>query len=94
MPPYSFKDWRLIGFEEGSGNKKYKAILEHKTDKKKRRSVSFGDKRYEQYKDSALGLYSYMDHLDKKRRDNYRTRHKGDNLSAFTPGWFSWHYLW
>ena len=51
-------------------NKKYMAILRN-GDK-----IHFGGKGYEQFKDSTgLGLYSHMDHGDKKRRENYFSRH-------------------
>lgn len=39
--------------------------------------IHFGDKRYEQYFDSALGLYSHLNHLDPIRRKNYLARAKG-----------------
>ena len=90
---YAFKDYNLIGFEKGKGNKKYNAILQHKKSKSEVR-VPFGDKRYEQYKDSALGFYTYLNHLDDQRRNNYQKRHKGDRLNCFSPGYFSWFYLW
>jgi hypothetical protein len=42
------------------------------------RKIHFGDKGYEQYEDSTgLGLYSHLDHKDKKRRENYFSRHSG-----------------
>jgi len=51
-------------------NKKYMAILTN-GDK-----IHFGAKGYEQFKDSTgLGLYSNMDHGNKKRRENYFSRH-------------------
>ena len=89
-----FKDWDLEGFEKGRGHKKYNAILiNSKTDKV--RKIPFGDNRYEHFKDSTgEGVWSHLDHNDKKRRDNYRKRHKGDNLDCFSPGYFSWCYLW
>ena len=68
--------------------KKYDAILNNG------QIVSFGDNRYQQYKDKALGLYSKLDHLDKKRRDNYKARHHKDINNKFSPGWFSYNYLW
>lgn len=40
------------------------------------KKVSFGDKRYQHYKDQTpLKLYSHLDHLDPKRRASYRARH-------------------
>lgn len=56
--------------------------------------VSFGDKRYEQYKDK-LGYYKHLDHNDKKRKDAYRARHKNDNINNPNfAGYWSWNYLW
>ena len=82
-------------WEAGPGYKKYKVKLYQ--DGKYWKSVTFGDSRYQQYRDqSPLGLYSDQDHLDEKRRDNYRSRHgaQGYQENTFTPAWFSWNYLW
>jgi len=55
--------------------KKYRAIV---SDGKKTRIVNFGDKRYEQFKDSTpLKLYKSLDHGDKRRRELYFMRHSG-----------------
>jgi len=89
-----FKDWYLVGFEKGKGNKKYNAILESNRGNKKRR-VPFGDKHYQHYRDTTgLGLWSHLDHNDTKRRRQYRERHRNDNLDCYSPGFFSWCYLW
>ena len=73
-----FKSFKLIGFEIGKGNKKYTALLkEKKTGKIKK--ISFGDKRYQQYEDKVLKVYSHLNHYDKKRRDLYRSRRLGPN---------------
>ena len=67
------------------------------------RWVHFGDNRYQQYKDSTgLGLYSHLDHGDKRRRAMYFQRHSdvGKKKAALrktkknTPKWFSHKYLW
>lgn len=84
---------KLLRFEKShTKGKKYDAIVLTDTGKEKR--VPFGAIGYQQYKDKALGLYSKLDHLDKKRRDNYRNRHRGENLKKFSPGYFAWKYLW
>jgi hypothetical protein len=57
-------------------NKKYTAIVKDKKSKQERK-IHFGDNRYEQYKDTAEGVYSSKNHLDKKRRENYFNRHSG-----------------
>lgn len=65
--------------------------------------IHFGHKDYQHYKDkTGLGIYSYLDHKDKKRRDLYRKRHskiltkdgKPAYLDKEQPSFYSWHYLW
>jgi hypothetical protein len=60
--------------------------------KNNRYVVSFGDNRYEQYKDK-IGIYKDLDHGDKKRRDNYYARH-GKESRMGTAKYFSHKYLW
>lgn len=92
---------KVVEFVRGRGNHKYTAIL---SDGKR---VSFGDKRYQHYKDRVPkklggGKWSHKDHLDAKRRKNYRDRHGGMRNSQgkryvdikYTPAWFSYRYLW
>jgi hypothetical protein len=67
-------------------NKKYDVF------KNNRYVVSFGDNRYEQYKDK-IGIYKDLDHGDKKRRDNYYARH-GKESRMGTAKYFSHKYLW
>lgn len=87
--------YKFIRFERSlKPNKKYDAILQNKSTGKIRR-VPFGDSRYEQYMDSTgLRLYSHKDHRDPNRRRLYRLRHAGEDKVKYTPGWFSWFYLW
>ena len=67
-------------------HKKYDVIVNgHK--------ISFGDTRYEQYHDK-IGYYKELDHDDKQRRLNYKTRHKNDKIHSYSSGFFAWHYLW
>lgn len=88
-----------------SGHKKYTAIIPLKDGKTKR--VSFGDSRYEHYKDQvpkSMGgkRWSHKDHLDKNRRENYRKRHgalkckNGKKCISvkYSPAWFSYYFLW
>lgn len=90
-----------IRFVKGQGNKKYTAILPDG------RHVSFGHRDYQHYKDQvpkALGggLWKYKDHLDPKRRKNYRTRHGALRCKdgrrcidkKYTPAWFAYYLLW
>lgn len=80
----------------GTGNKKYKVILDNG------KIVQFGDKRYQHYEDKTpLKLYSYLDHKDDKRRQDYVKRHsaieskKGKAVDImYSPAWFSLKYLW
>ena len=67
-------------------NKKYDAFVNNKI-------YSFGDRRYEQYKDK-IGYYKDLNHYDKQRRDNYRMRHRNDKLDNYSSGYFSMYYLW
>jgi len=90
-----------IKFVKGPNYKKYTAIL---PDGKR---VHFGDRRYQHYKDwipKRLGgkQWSHKDHLDPKRRANYRSRHYGMRCKdgkrcvtkKYSPAWFSFYFLW
>lgn len=59
---------------------------------KEKKVLSFGDKRYQQYKDK-IGHYSHLDHLDKKRRELYYKRHNKD-YGIHSADWFSKKFLW
>lgn len=89
------KEYEFSHFEKSRTKyKKYDAVLFHKTTNRTKR-VSFGDNRYEQYKDSTgLGLYSSSDHLDKDRRKRYRARHRKTAKYKYSSSWFSFHFLW
>jgi hypothetical protein len=68
--------------------KKYDVFLDDK------KLLSFGDNRYEQFRDK-LGFYKDKDHGDLKRKRAYRLRHQHDNISEpNSPGYFSFHFLW
>lgn len=65
--------------------------------------LHFGDKRYQQFKDSTgLGVYSHMDHLDLDRRELYRRRARGikDGTGRLTyrnresPNYYAYNFLW
>lgn len=82
---------KLIRFEKSKNKfKKYDAvILDNGIEKK----ISFGDIRYEHYRDSTgLNLYSHLDHNDEKRRINFHKRHFKNE--PFTASYFSKKYLW
>ena len=49
-------------------DKKYKVYYNNKW-------IHFGNKNYQHYKDNTgLGVYSHLDHKDKKRRTSYQAR--------------------
>jgi hypothetical protein len=77
-------------------NKKYKVKYAGKY-------IHFGDTRYEHFKDTTgLGLYSDLDHNDKKRKKNYceRTKYITDKEGNYTKynknsaNYYSRKYLW
>lgn len=87
----------MVRFEwsKGTGFKKYRVVVTFPD--KSHKIVQFGDRRYEQYKDSSpLGLWSHLDHGDKTRRTRYKKRHgaQGHQRVKYSAAWFSWHYLW
>ncbi len=90
------KDYILDGFRKSkTKGKMYDAIIRHrKTDKT--RSIPFGSIDYENYQDkTGLDLYPHLIHGNKKRRRNYRARHKGFIKPDFySPSYFSYNYLW
>jgi len=69
--------------------KKYDVYLDSKF------ITSFGDKRYQHYKD-RFGYYSNLDHHDIKRRNNYRKRSEGiGNLkNPYSGNFWAYHFLW
>ena len=67
-------------------NKKYSVYKDGKY------ITSFGDNRYQQFKDK-IGLYKHKDHNDKERRKRYYLRF-GKETTKYTPKWFSHRYLW
>lgn len=64
--------------------------------------VHFGDKRYSQYKDSVLGVYSNLDNNDTARRRSYRRRARGIKnrrgkavyKHKESPAYYSYNFLW
>ena len=78
-------------------NKKYSVITPSG------KKIHFGNKNYQHYKDSTgLGIYSHLDHKDKKRRASYQARHKAiklkDGSYAYknknSPSYYSMRFLW
>ena len=63
----------------------FKFILDQPIKKERKRTIHFGDNRYE----------DYTQHHDKKRRMLYKERHKTDNIrNPITGGALSWWILW
>jgi hypothetical protein len=89
-------DYKLLGFRKSTKEfKKYDAILSNrKTGKIK--YMSFGDNRYDNYRDmTGLDLYPDKIHNDKKRRLLYRLRHHHNvRYGYWSPSWFSFFVLW
>ena len=89
----SKKDYNLIGITKATAkNKKYSAYLKNKKTGKIKK-INFGDIRYEHYYDK-LGLYSHLNHLDKKRRRNYIKRHSVNSFKPYSANYFSKFFLW
>lgn len=78
-------------FVSKAKNKKYSVFVKS-NNKAGIKLIHFGDTRYEQYKDK-LGHYKSLDHNDKKRRDNYYSRH-GQASSKDTAKYWSHKILW
>lgn len=74
--------------------KKYTAILlDSNTGRKKK--VHFGSSINNHYKDSTgLGAWSHKNHLDKKKRANFKKRFERYRHNKYSPAWFSDRFLW
>jgi len=67
----------------------------------KKKTVHFGARNMEQFKDRT-GIWKSKDHGDKQRRENFRTRMAGikkkDGTRAiddvFSPAYHAYHILW
>lgn len=74
-------------------NSRYKYFVYVKSDNKQGyKKIGFGHKDYEHYKDK-LGQYKKLDHLDKKRKDRYYSRH-GKTTDKNTAKYWSNTILW
>jgi len=96
MVCYAKRDYKLLGFEKSRAkDKMYAAILEDKSTGRQR-TVNFGSKSYENYRDgTGLDLYPHLIHGDSQRRASYRARHKNNvHSGCYNPAYFSYHYLW
>ena len=96
MTYYLIKDYKLVGFQRSNTqHKMYDALLQNRKTKSISK-VPFGDNRYENYQDkTGLNLYPNLIHGDKNRRRLYRARHLKDlKKGYYSPGHFSFYYLW
>jgi hypothetical protein len=99
---------RIVKFMKSARKgKKYSAIVENRKTRKQR-VVHFGATGYQQYKDrTPLGLYKARDHGDRKRMQNYFSRHSGTKTRKlaiekekrksgflYNPKILSHEYLW
>lgn len=95
-----------IRFYKGDGDHKYKAVFTDPSTEKNR-TVQFGHRDYEHYKDwvpKAKGgqLWAHKNHGDRERRRSYRARHGALQCAdgklciskKYSPAWFSYHFLW
>mgnify|MGYP003338381881 CR=1 FL=1 len=55
--------------------------------------VSFGDARYQHYKD-IIGAYDFLDHNDPIRRKLFKQRHSQRLNDLESATWFSDKFLW
>ena len=73
-------------------NKKYSIFT--KEGNKYKYLLSFGDKRYQQFKDNTPErLYKNLDHGDEERKKRYYQRH-GKTNNKKSPKYWSNKYLW
>lgn len=74
--------------------KKYSVLKYNKKTKEWDYLLSFGDNRYQHYKDSTpLKLWSHLDHGNKERRKRYYQRH-GTTTDKESATYWSNKYLW
>ena len=93
---YPIQNFKLMGFVKSNTKyKKYDAIVKNKHNLRAFR-VPFGSSKNYHYKDkTGLGLYSHLNHLDKKRQKAYVSRHQHFIKEGYySPGYFSMKYLW
>lgn len=91
-----FNENMLVGISKSNRkNKKYMADIQN-IYTGELNTMHFGSSLHQQFKDSTgLGLYSHLDHHDKKRRYSYIKRHTPNILPYhFSPDYFSLRYLW
>jgi len=93
---YWIGQWELLRFEPcSSPHKKYTAVLKDRmTDRTV--NLDFGKPGFWHFEDvTGLGLFSHLDRKCPDRRQKFRDRFaKFVQADMFTPGYFSYHFLW
>jgi hypothetical protein len=85
-------DYSIIKAPASSPKKLSATYMNEKTGRLN--TIKFGAKNYEHYFDQTGLLPLKLNHLDKDRRRNYRSRHRNDNLDRPSAGILSWYLLW
>jgi len=83
---YMYKYYSYVIKPSTRKNKKYDVY------KKEKYLLSFGDSRFQHYRDK-IGHYKELDHKDKERRARYYKRHT-KNYPKYSADWFSKKFLW
>lgn len=95
MVVYPASHWTLEGFRPATrGGKKVIALLRNKKTNKIN-ELPFGQKGSSTYHDLTR-VGGDPVHHDKKKRENYRKRHKGegDQHKKWSAGFLAYHWLW
>jgi len=93
---YWIGQWELLHFKAAaSPGKKYSAVLKERISDRTV-EVDFGKPGFWHFEDiTGLGLYSHFDHKSTVRRERFRDLYaKYVQSDMFTPGYFSYHFLW
>jgi hypothetical protein len=93
---YWMGEWELMHFKPAAcADKKYTAVLKERISDRTV-EIDFGRPGFKQFQDvTGLGLYSHLDHKSAERRQKFRDRcAKFVQADVYTPGYFSYHFLW
>jgi hypothetical protein len=93
---YFMGEWDFLHFKPSpTPNKKYTAVLQERVGGRTV-EVDFGRPGFWHFRDATgLNLYSQLDHMDFERRQLFRERFGHYIIpSMYTPGYFSYHFLW
>ena len=96
MTYYSMKEYKLMGFKKSKNPPSMYAAVLYNIETKRQRLVNFGSRLWNNYSDlTGLNMYPELIHGDKKKKENYRKRHKNDIKEGYySAGYFSMKYLW